>query len=242
VIADFRLALSFLTRLPVSLSETPGAGALVRSMRLFPLVGALIGAAIGGIDLLALKILPPFPSALLAVAFGLLLTGALHEDGLADCADGFGGGRDKESKLAIMRDSRIGAYGTLALILSVFLRASAIAQLGNPAGALIAAHALSRAAIPGMMMVLPPASTTGLAASAGRAGAADYLIASLIAVVLSAPLLGLWMIPVGVVVSLVMALVWHLARRQIGGYSGDVLGALQQTCEIAVLLTILAHP
>lgn len=241
MIADFRLALSFLTRLPVSLSEAPGPNALTRSMRLFPLVGAFIGAAVGGIDLLAAKVLPPFPSALLAVGFGLLLTGALHEDGLADCADGFGGGRDKEAKLAIMRDSRIGAYGTLALILSVFLRASAIAQLANPAGALIAAHALSRAVIPGMMVQLPPASTTGLAASAGRATMPDFLVALLIALALSAPLLQLWLPPVTGMMALVFAAVWFLARRQIGGYSGDVLGAVQQACEIAVLLTILAR-
>jgi adenosylcobinamide-GDP ribazoletransferase len=241
VIADFRLALSFLTRLPVSLSQAPGPNALTRSMRLFPLVGAVIGAAVGGVDLLALKVLPPFPSALLAVAFGLLLTGALHEDGLADCADGFGGGRDKEAKLAIMRDSRIGAYGTLALILSVFLRASALAQLANPAAALIAAHALSRALIPGLMVQLPPASSTGLAASAGRATLPDFLIALLIALALSAPLLQLWLPPVIGMMALVFAALWFLARRQIGGYSGDVLGALQQTCEIAVLLTILAR-
>ena len=242
MIADFRLASSFLTRLPVTLAEAPGPNALVRSMRLFPLVGALIGASVGGLDLLALKILPPWPSALLAVAFGLVLTGALHEDGLADCADGFGGGRDKEKKLAIMRDSRIGTYGTLALILSVCLRAAALAQLANPAGGLIAAHALSRALIPGLMLVLPPASTTGLAASAGQAGKADFLIAALIAILLSAPLLGLWLAPVVCVMALVFAILALLARRQIGGYSGDVLGALQQTCEIAVLLTILAHP
>jgi adenosylcobinamide-GDP ribazoletransferase len=239
VIADFRLALGFLTRIPVSLSEPPGPNALTRSMRLFPLIGALIGAAIGGVDLLAGKVLPPLPAALLAIGFGMLLTGALHEDGLADCADGFGGGRDKDGKLAIMRDSRIGAYGTLALILSVGLRASAIAQTANPAGALIVAHALSRALLPGLMTVLPPASATGLAASAGRAGKADFVVALLLAVSLSIPLLEIW--PVLAAAALVFAAIALLARRQIGGYSGDVLGALQQTCEIAILLTILAR-
>jgi len=242
VIADFQLALGFLTRIPVSLSAAPGPNALARSMRLFPLVGALIGAAIGGVDLLAGKALPPLPSALLAVGFGLLLTGALHEDGLADCADGFGGGRDKDGKLAIMRDSRIGAYGTLALILSVGLRASAVAQAVNPAGALIVAHALSRALLPGLMVLLVPASATGLAASAGRAGKSDFLIALALAVLLSAPLLGFWLVPVLGVAGLSLAAMALLARRHIGGYSGDVLGALQQTCEIAVLLAILAHP
>ena len=239
---DFRLALSFLTRIPVSLAGAPEPNGLARAMRLFPLVGALIGAMVGGIDLLALMVLPPWPAALLAIAFGLLLTGALHEDGLADCADGFGGGRDKEAKLSIMRDSRVGTYGVLALILSVALRAAAIAQLANPAAALIAAHALSRALLPGLMRVLPPASATGLAASAGTPAKADFLIAILIAILISAPLLGLWLVPALGVAALVFAATAALARRQIGGYSGDVLGALQQTCEIAVLLTILAHP
>lgn len=239
MIGDFRLALGFLTRIPVSLAEPPGPNALTRSMRLFPLVGALIGAAIGGVDLLAGKVLPPLPAALLAIGFGMLLTGALHEDGLADCADGFGGGRDKDRKLEIMRDSRIGAYGTLALILSVGLRASAIAQTANPAGALIVAHSLSRALLPGLMTILPPASTTGLAASAGRPGKADFLIALILAVALSIPLLSLWpVLAAAAIVFIAMALI---ARRQIGGFSGDVLGALQQTCEIAILLTILAR-
>lgn len=239
---DFRLALSFLTRIPASLPEAPGPGALARSMRLFPLIGAFIGAAVGGVDLLAAKALPPWPSALLAVACGLLLTGALHEDGLADCADGFGGGRGKESKLAIMRDSRIGAYGTLALILSVSLRAAAIAQLANPAGALIVAHAFSRALLPALMIQLPPASATGLAASAGSPAKADFMIALLIAIILSTPLLGVWMVPVLGVTALTFGVMTLLARRQIGGYSGDVLGALQQACEIAILIVILARP
>ncbi len=210
-------------------------------MRLFPLVGALIGAAVGGVDLLALKILPEWPAAFLAIIFGLLLTGALHEDGLADCADGFGGGRDKDAKLAIMRDSRIGAYGTLALILSMGLRAAALVALDNPAGALIVAHAFSRAVLPGLMIALPPASASGLAASAGTPSKADFLIALGVAIALSAPLLGLWLVPVLGITALVVGAMTVLAHRQIGGYSGDVLGASQQSCEIAILLTILAR-
>ncbi len=92
-----------------------------------------------------------------------------------------------------------------------------------------------------MMVQLPPASTTGLAASAGRATMPDFLVALLIALALSAPLLQLWLPPVTGMMALVFAAVWFLARRQIGGYSGDVLGAVQQACEIAVLLTILAR-
>ena len=242
MITDFRLALGFLTRIPVSLPGTLPSNALARSMRFFPLVGAFIGAATGGVYLLAAKAVPGLPAALLAIGFGLLLTGALHEDGLADCADGFGGGRDKESKLAIMRDSRIGAYGTLALILSVGLRAAVLAKFANPSGALIAAHALSRALLPGLMLALPPASASGLAASAGKVGKADFAIALILAIALAAPLLKLWLAAVLGVAALAFLLIASLARRQIGGYSGDVLGALQQSTEIAILLTILSRP
>ncbi len=240
MIADFRLASGFLTRIPISLSAPPGPGALARSMWLFPLIGALIGAMVGGVDLLALKVLPALPAALLALGCGLLLTGALHEDGLADCADGFGGGRDKDRKLAIMRDSRIGAYGTLALILSIGLRASALIALANPAAALIVAHAFSRAVLPGLMILLPPASASGLAASAGTPSRAVFLIALLLAIALSAPLLGLRLVAVLGVTALALGAMTLLARKQIGGYSGDVLGALQQTTEISLLLTIVA--
>lgn len=242
MIADFRLALGFLTRIPVSVPADLPPDALARSMRLFPLIGALIGAATGAVYLLAAKVLPGMPAALLAVAFGLLLTGALHEDGLADCADGFGGGRDKDAKLAIMRDSRIGAYGTLALILSVGLRAAALTALHNPAGALIAAHALSRAALPGLMVELQPASSTGLAAGAGKPTERDYIIALVLAILVAAPLGIHWLVGALMANALIFIGMKYLARRQIGGYSGDVLGALQQTIEIAVLLTLAALP
>lgn len=240
MIADFRLALGFLTRIPVSLPAELAPDALARSMRLFPLIGGIIGAALGGLYLLELKILPGWPSALLAIAFGLLLTGALHEDGLADCADGFGGGRGKEGKLAIMRDSRIGAYGTLALILSVGLRASALVGLPRPAAALIVAHSLSRAALPGVMMALPAASAVGLAAGAGKPSRVTFWICLALAAVIGAPLFRTQFPLLLAIAAGTATIVALLARRQIGGYSGDVLGATQQSVEIAVLLSVLA--
>lgn len=240
MIADFRLALGFLTRIPVPIPDELPVGALARSMRLFPLIGALIGAAIGGLYLLTAKILPGWPAALLAITFSLFLTGALHEDGLADCADGFGGGRDKDGKLAIMRDSRIGAYGALALILSVGLRAAALIKLANPAGALIAAHALSRGALPGLMVDLPPASSTGLAANAGKPTERDYIIALFLGILITAPFGGRWLTCALMANAAAYVALKLLAKRQIGGYSGDVLGALQQVVEIAILLTLAA--
>ena len=119
--------------------------------------------------------LASWPAALLSVLAGIALTGALHEDGLADTADGFFGGRDREEKLAILRDSRQGTYGVLAIVLGVLLRAAALAGIGDVihAGlALIAAHAASRAALPAVMTALTPARPDGFGAGAGtpRAG------------------------------------------------------------------------
>src|SRR5204863_1906899 len=106
-----------------------------------------------------------------AVTAGIALTGALHEDGLADTADGFGGGRDRDDKLRIMRDSRQGSFGVVALVLSIALRAAALGTIGEPIHvtlALIAAHAASRGVLPVLMHVLTPARPDGLGASAGR--------------------------------------------------------------------------
>jgi len=242
VITDFRLALSFLTRWPVSLPETLADGAMARCMWAFPLVGGLIGAIIAALYLLAGHLWPAWPCAFIALAAGMMLTFALHEDGLADCADGFGGGRDKDRIIAIMRDSRIGAYGTLALIVSVLLKASIIVSFVNPAAPLIIAHMMSRAALPVVMTLMPPASSGGLAAGFGTLPRWTAIIAVILA--LAVPC---WLIPYRAAVCVIAAVlaggaVALLARRKIGGYSGDVLGAIQQCVELAVLLAILARP
>ena len=242
MIADFRLALGFLTRWPVSTPATLPDGAMARCMWAFPLVGGVIGAIIGAVYLLANHLWPAWPSALIALAAGMLLTFALHEDGLADCADGFGGGRDKDRIIAIMRDSRIGAYGTLALVVSVLLKASIIVSFANPAAALIIAHMMSRAALPVIMTVMPPASSGGLAAGFGTPPRWAALVAIASALGVSS-----WLAPYRAAFCVVAALIAGgaialVAHRKIGGYSGDVLGAVQQCVELAVLLAILAYP
>ncbi len=242
---DFKLAYGFLTRLPAPFRVPDAPGGLGRALRLAPLVGLVVGVggalvawiAIGGLGL------PPLPAALLTVAATVWITGALHEDGLADVADGFGGAFERRRKLAIMRDSRIGTYGVLALILSVGLRAAALAVLAGPevvTAALIAAHGLSRGLLPSVMLVLVPARDEGLAATAGRPGAPDALIGlglGLLLAVLAAGVLGLGL---GVAAVGAAAATGLIALRQIGGYTGDVLGAVQQAAEIAVLLAAAA--
>src|SRR5262249_4655986 len=145
---------------------------LVRASWALPVAGALVGAAGAWTFWIASELrLPPALAAALALVATLLMTGSLHEDGLADTADGFGGGWDRARKLEIMRDSRFGPYGVWALVMSLRLRWAALAALANPvpaAPALIAAHVGARAALPAFMHVVPPARTEGLSARAGQ--------------------------------------------------------------------------
>lgn len=234
------VAAMFLTRLPVRGPRVELAQAVVA----FPLVGIFVGALGGGAYWLsALAGLPLLASALIALAVTALVTGALHEDGLADAADGLAGSTAEDS-IRIMRDSRIGGYGVLAMIFSVGLRATALAALADPPSGflvLIAAGALSRAAMPAVMLALPRASATGLGAAAGKPAAVDTLLGIAVAVLLSVALLG----PVLALAALVAAalaalLAAALAWRGLGGYTGDILGAVQQLAEIAILLTLAA--
>ena len=232
---QFLLALVFLTRLPLRLGGE--VGPLAAAMRWFPLVGAGIGAFVGLIYWAAHSWLPVWPAALVALAAGMLLTGALHEDGLADCADGFGGGKSREDKLRIMKDSAIGSYGALALIMSVALRAGAIAAIEDDRyvlKALVATHAVARAVLPLAMLLLPPASDSGIAAAAGRPSWTDSGLAAFTALAVAAVLVP--QVLLGMVA--VIAFLW-LARRQLGGYTGDVLGAAEQVAETAALLAVL---
>jgi adenosylcobinamide-GDP ribazoletransferase len=242
--ADFMLATAVLTRLPVA-TEPPEQGAIAAACWAFPLVGAGVGA-VAAIVFVAAELLglaTPI-AAPLAVFAGILLTGAFHEDGLADTADGFGGGRDAAAKLAIMRDSRHGTYGILALIGSVGLRAAAIAVLASPldAGmALVAAHVVSRAALPPLMRSLQSARPDGLAAAAGTPSRAAALISGVFGIAIALIFLGPGRGATALILTgIAVATMAVLARRQIGGYTGDVLGAFEQIGEIAMLLVAAA--
>lgn len=243
----FLIALQFLTRLPIPArwQRVWGMEDLRDSVHLFPLVGVVVGLGAGLVYAAAVFLnLPPVIAAILAVATQILMTGALHEDGLADVCDGFGGGRTREEKLAIMRDSRLGTYGALGLILSLGLRISAIAHLADPmivAQALIAAAALSRAAMPVAMWLLPQARTEGLSASAGRPQPGQALLGVGLGVAVSFLCLPVMVAVVASAASATIgALSLGIAKRQIGGVTGDVLGGLQQSSEIISLLLAVA--
>ena len=246
-LADWRHSLVFLTRLSLGSEIALTPPVLAAAMRAFPLAGLVIGAIAGAVLVLASGLGAPAPvAALLAVGAGLGLTGALHEDGLGDVADGFGGGATPEAKLAIMRDSRIGAYGVLALIVAVTLKWAALASLAGQSlwvafAVTIVAAAMSRVAPVGILNLLAPARPDGVSAGAGRPGRGTVLQALALATVISTVvlwpvsfLLGLMLVPLAGLAGLyAMA---SLARRHIGGQTGDVAGASQVISELAILL------
>ncbi|MCZ6764473.1 MAG: adenosylcobinamide-GDP ribazoletransferase [Alphaproteobacteria bacterium] len=238
------LALSFLTRIPVR-RTMPGV-TLADACVWFPVVGILVGAAAGLVLFLASVFSLPAPIAAgLALACAVLLTGALHEDGLAVVADGFGGGATAERTLEIMRDSRIGTYGTLALIFSVGLKwllLTSIATAG-PTGAILAlitAHTLSRAILPPAMTILPPARGDGLGATAGRPGWPRSVGAAALGSAVVIVLLPYFALGAIAATALGGVIIGWIAWRRIGGQTGDVLGAIQQICEIFILMALVS--
>jgi adenosylcobinamide-GDP ribazoletransferase len=242
---DLRNAAAFLTRVPMPSRGTTATPDLARAYRAFPIVGALIGAVIGAADLLLLRIgVPALPAAALALGAGLLLTGALHEDGLADVADGFGGGDDKARKLEIMRDSRLGSFGALALLVMFVAKVGALVALprGDVILDMIAVHALARAPLAVIAARMPYARDEGLAITTGRPDAKAAFAACVLAAMIA--LIGL---PFGAAVKAMLVAAATafclaiLAQRRIGGQTGDVLGATEQVCEVTLLVLLSAR-
>lgn len=254
--ADLLVCLRFWSRLPVPVlkgeSDPHGLPDFDRVPRMLPVAGAIIG----GVGALAFALarwigLPSDIAAGLALAAPLIATGAFHEDGLADTADGLGGGASRERKLEIMKDSRIGTFGGAALVLSLGLRWTALSGLDEATGtaatacAIIAVAAVSRMAGLTPAVLLEPARANGAAQAAGRPGSAALAVGVALAVLLSAALILPFWRPdawLGAGASAVAgaALVSWIARRQIGGQTGDIAGAAQQISEIAFLLALLA--
>ncbi len=235
-------ALMLLTRLPVPQGLAADRGA--RSAWAWPFAGVVVaflawaaGAAVSAAGL---------PSALAAgAALGaaIAVTGALHEDGLADCADGFWGGFTPERRLEILRDSRVGSYGVIALVISLGIRWAALATLFASGGALVgllAAGVLSRAAMAGVMSALPFARRDGLAVHTGRPARITAAASAMTALAIGTLAVGPVVVPAAVAALVAAAGTAAIARTKIGGQTGDVLGTAQQASEIAVLLTCVA--
>ena len=242
---EFKASLAFSTRLPLVGATLQAATALANAAWAFPVTGLIVGLIGALVYALAHRLgLPAWPAATLSVAATLAVTGALHEDGLADTADGFGGGRSRDAKLDIMRDSRTGAYGVCALVLILLLRTAALASFADTYAvvwALLASHAAARAAMVTIMWLLPPARSDGLSFEAGgppgEALAAAAAIAFVVLLFCLHPMRGF--IAALVLIAIIALMAW-LAMRQIEGQTGDVLGAVEQVGEIAVLLVALA--
>jgi adenosylcobinamide-GDP ribazoletransferase len=245
LITDFTTSLAFCTRLPLVHSAFAEGADIARASWAFPLVGAVVGLLGGLVCWIAASLgLHPFLSGVLALGTTMFATGCLHEDGLADTADGLGGGATPQRKMEIMRDSGIGAYGAAALTLSMMLRAGAIASLAGPglmAAALFAAHAGSRAVLPALMRIVPPARADGLSAQAGRPPLNSVVAAALIGMV--ALIIGLGFsgaLIAAALVAIATYIIGRLCITQIGGQTGDVLGAVEQVGEILILLVAAA--
>ena len=234
-------AVLFLTRLPVPWSGNPRGA---RASWAWPLAGAVVGSlAAAGASLALWGGLPPNVAAALALAIQALATGALHEDGLADSADGLWGSATRERRLEIMRDSRIGSYGAVALVLSLMIRWSALSAIlatGSVWAPLIAAGALSRWPMAAMLWALPPAREGGLSRLVGRPTGAALALGGAVAVLVALLAAGSTALSAALWVGIV-ALAWGLlVRARLGGQTGDTCGAAQQLAEMAALLACLA--
>ncbi len=240
---ETRLAFLLLTRLPVR-PIAGGAPTMAASSWAWPIAGLAVGAIAALACLAALALgLSPAMAAIVALTAGVLTTGGMHEDGLADLADGFGGGRTREHKLEIMRDSRIGSYGVVALILSLGFRAAAIATVIGAGGsvlALAAVAAASRAVLPAAIVLMPAARTDGLGRSAAGIDSVPARTAAIIGFLCLLPLGFGAAVLISAMIACAAFIVALLAMRQIGGQTGDVLGAVQQLAECAAWTAIVA--
>ena len=238
-VSGFLGAVQFLTRIPI---RTRAAVPHDRVLPWLPIVGALIGALVGGVAAGLAELVPTAVAAAVAVTVGLLVTGAFHEDGLADVADAFGGGTTRERRFEILKDPRHGTYGVAALCASVVVRVVSAASIASSSAlfaGFVAANALGRAGAVATMGVVPPAREAGLGADHARRlrpVASTGGIAVALAIVVAAT--GWWAGPLVAVTVAGSGAVALLALRKIGGLTGDVLGAIEQVVECLVLVTV----
>ena len=247
-------AVQFFTRIPVPAWVGHSAQQLDQAARYLPLVGMLVGGLAAAVLYLAALVLPLSLSVGLSIAAGILITGAFHEDGLSDFADGIGGGHSKEKALAIMKDSRVGAYGVIALVLVLLLKYQALAALCGAhsllyvSAALIAAHSVSRLMAASLMLTqryIRDDDSARAKPAAQQIGPASFAVALLTGCAALAMLYAAGAHPSALLFAIIAALLmraylaWRLQKR-LGGYTGDCLGAVQQLTELAFYMGLLA--
>ena len=261
-IRHYLLAVQFFTRIPVTGRLAAWVGYSPEMLRAsaahFPGVGVLVGALVAGLTALLLVFLPqasplsPLVAAVLGTVFSVMLTGAFHEDGLADVADGLGGSQNRERALEIMKDSRVGAFGAIAVVLILLSKVSLLAMIGdvNPAVMVLGiflAHVVSRTLPLLLIRLLPHVGDTG---SSKSKPLADQITASSLFIAFSWLFMALASVFVAysaikIIASIVIGLVvsccaflymWRLFAKRLQGFTGDCLGATQQVCEVAFYL------
>ncbi|WP_447835572.1 adenosylcobinamide-GDP ribazoletransferase [Aeromonas salmonicida] len=245
----FLIAIGFFTRIPVPESVSVDTASLNRASRYFGMVGMLVGAAAALVLCGASFLLPAGAAVVLAIVVSVLLTGGFHEDGLADTADGLGGGWTLEQKLSIMKDSRLGSYGALTLMLALLMKWQLLTALldhcvADAATALLLAHVLSRVVAASLIAtetyVREEGKAKPLAHQQDRGELLVLLGTAVVAMLALAPGILLWLTLSLLLTRFVMV---TLLRQQLGGYTGDTLGAVQQVSELTVysLLWICGH-
>lgn len=242
-LTDIPAAIGLLTRLPLKVDAERATARGARAAWAYPLVGAVLGGLVGVPASALIGVLPDGIVAALVLAAVVILTGALHEDGLADSADGLWGAWEPARRLEIMKDSHIGSYGVIALIVSLLLRwlgLVALIESGAFLGGMIAVLLVSRGAMPVVMAALPHAREAGLSRHVGRPGVETAAIAVGLSVLGALACIGLPAIVLCGAAALATVAVGAVAKAKIGGQTGDILGATQQIAEIAGLLSLAA--
>ncbi len=235
------VAFGFLTRLPVP-HVAMRDGDLTRASALFPLVGLVIATIAVTVEQLAALAFGPAVGAVVGILAATIVTGAFHEDGLADAADGLWGGWDPAERLRIMRDSRLGTYGTIALIAVFALRFALLVPVSPRtfAIALVSGHVVGRAAGPVLVMLLPPVTDSSSSGIAGPLGPLPRLVAAALVVLPVGLAAGLVAVPLLVAAAVVMLACAALFRRRLGGVTGDAIGATTVLVEVAVVAVVVA--
>ena len=241
-LSDFFIALSLLTRIPINIDHDNVDERARKASWAYPLVGALVGSIAAMIAyILNFFGLPITICTIMALLTMIALTGGIHEDGLSDCADGLGGGTDKDSILKIMKDSRIGSFGTIALVLVILGRYGSMSELlkiDQLFWPLVAAGAISRVPMVGAMVYIKPARNDGLSVSVGSPPKFSFVIALIIGILSCVLVVGILSVLVLLGVGFITMIIFYIANEKISGQTGDVLGASQQFAELVALSMI----
>ena len=238
---DMKTTMSLLTIIPVR--NVPPPGTIAQSSWFWPIIGAFLGLLAGTTATLLMAIgASPIISSIIATGLLVALTGGLHEDGLADCADGLPNGDNPEKRIEIMRDSRLGTYGVLALVMALLMRVVCLSELLNAnlaIEAMVVSGTFSRMAMTSATCLIAPAAQNGMSSSAGQPSIRITLLSIALSLAVLVLLSVVHWLPIIALAAVPVVLFCLYARNRLGGQTGDVIGATQQLTEIFCLLSIV---